>query len=127
MFKNKLKKITELATGLAAAAVGLIGVAGEKDLYSDVRAGSVFAAGDSSKAADSVETPRITRRITSLEQLAQLVRDANFESKTAEARTVTTTKSLEPWLFPVSVTLSDDEQTLQIDVALGAVSDRSGR
>ena len=124
MFKNKLKKITELVTGLVAAAVGLVGVAGEKDLYSDVQAGSVFAAGDSSKAADSVETPRIARRITSLEQLAQLVRDANFESKTAEARTVTTIKSLEPWRFPVSVTLSDDEQTLQIDVALGAVSDK---
>jgi hypothetical protein len=124
MFKNKLKKITELVTGLVAAAVGLVGVAGEKDLYSDVQAGSVFAAGDSSKAADSVETPRIARRITSLEQLARLVRDANYESKTAEARTVTTIRSLEPWRFPVSVTLSDDEQTLQIDVALGAVSDK---
>ena len=124
MIKDKLKKIAELATGLAAAAVGLVGVAGENDLYSDVRASSVFAAGDSSKAVDATETPRIARRITNLEQLAQLVRDANFESKTAEARTVTTTKSLEPWLFPVSVTLSEDEQTVQICLALGTVSDQ---
>jgi hypothetical protein len=123
MIKNKLKKIAGLATGLAAAAVGLVGVAGEKDLFSDVQTGSVFAAMDSSQAAGSTESPRISRRITNPEQLAQLVRDANFESKTAEARAVTTTKSLEPWLFPVSVTLSDDEQTLQICVALGTVSD----
>lgn len=124
MFENTLKRITELATGLAAAAVGLVGVAGEKDLYSEVQAGSVFAAVDSSNAVDSTETPRIARRITSLEQLAQLVRDANFESKTAEAQAVTTTKSIEPWLFPVSVTLSDDEQTMQITIALGAVADK---
>jgi hypothetical protein len=52
------------------------------------------------------------------------VRDASFETKTAEGRSVTTSKTLEPWLFPVSVTLSDDELHLQVCVALGAVADK---
>ena len=124
MFRNKLRRITTLATGLATTALGLVAVAGENDLYSDVQTSSVFSAGDSSKGTESTETPRITRRITSLEQLAQLVRDASFEPKTTTDRTVTTSKSLEPWLFPVSVTLSDDEQYVQICVALGAIADK---
>lgn len=124
MISNKLRKLAELATCLAVTAVGLESVAGEKDLYSNVQAGSVFEGGGDSKVADSTVTPRIARRITSLEQLAQLIRDASFESRTAEGRTVTTSKALDPWLFPVTVTLSDDEQTLQICVALGAVIDK---
>ena len=124
MFRNTLRKIAKLATGLATTAAGLISIAGEKDLYSDVQTGSVFTAVESPKTADTTETPRIARRITSLEQLAQLVRDASFESRTAEGRSVTTSKTLEPWLFPLTVTLSDDEQTLQICVALGTVTDK---
>ena len=124
MFRHKLRRITTLATGLATTAIGLVAVGGENDLYTDVQAGSVFSAGDSSKGTESTETPRITRRITSLEQLAQLVRDASFDPKTTAGRSVTTLKSLEPWLFPVSVTLSDDEQHLQICVALGAIADK---
>ncbi len=124
MFRHKLRRITTLATGFAATAFGFAAVAVENDLYSDVQAGSVFSAGDSSKGTESTETPRIGRRITSLEQLAQLVRDASFDPKTTAGRSVTTSKSLEPWLFPVSVTLSDDEQYLQICVALGAIADK---
>ena len=124
MFRNKLRKIARLTTGLAATAVGLVSLAGENDLYSEVQTGSVFTAGDSSKGTESTDSPRIARRITSLEQLSQLVRDASFETKKAEGRSVTTSKTLEPWLFPVSVTLSDDELHLQVCVALGAVADK---
>ena len=124
MFKNKLRKIAEFATGLATTAVGIVSLTGENDLYSEVQTGRVFTTIDSSKGTDSTETPRVARRITSLEQLSQLVRDASFAVKTAEGRSVTTSKTLEPWLFPVSVILSDDERHLQICVALGAVADK---
>lgn len=124
MFRNKLRKIAELAIGFATSAVGLVSLAGENDLYSEVQTGNVFVTGDSTKETESNETPRIARRLTSLEQLSQLVRDANFEVNTVDSHSVTTSKTLEPWLFPVSVTLTDDELNLQICVALGAVADR---
>lgn len=124
MFRNKLRRIARLTTGLATTAVGLVSLAGENDLYSEVQTGSVFNASDSSKETEPNETPRIARRITTVEQLSQLVRDASFEAKTAAGRSVTTSKTLEPWLFPVSITLSDDERHLQVCVALGAVADK---
>ena len=124
MFRSKLREIARLTTGLAATAVGLVSLAGENDLYSEVQTGSVFNASDSSKGTESNETPRIARRITSLEQLSQIVRDASFEAKTVAGRSVTTSKTLEPWLFPVSITLSDDERHLQVCVALGAIADK---
>ena len=124
MFRNKLRKIARLATGLATTAIGFVSLAGENDLYSEVQTGSVFTTTDSSKGTESTETTRIARRITSLEQLSQLVRDASLEAKTAEGRSVTTSKTLEPWLFPVSITLSDDERHLQLCVVLGTVANK---
>lgn len=124
MFRNKRSLLTKLMTGFTATAIGLTGVAGENDLYSDVQTGSVFTAGDSGADKDSPDSPRVHRRITSLEQIVQLLRDASLESRTAEGRSATTLKTLEPWLFPVTITLSDDEQTLQICVVLGAVADQ---
>jgi hypothetical protein len=124
MFRKKRSLLTKLMTGFTATSIGLTGVAGENDLYSDVQTGSVFTAGDSGADKDSPDSPRVHRRITSLEQIVQLLRDASLESRKAEGRSVTTLKTLEPWLFPVTITLSDDEQTLQICVVLGAVADQ---
>jgi hypothetical protein len=117
------KTIHNLAVCVAVLSAGTNTLADDKDaeLYSDVRAGVVFATSidDSSAAGDLSRV----RRLTSTEQVEQLLKDAGFESLRIDGRTVVTTRTLEPWVFPVSVGVAEDEKTLNLVIGLASIKD----
>lgn len=97
----------------------------ENELFSRVRPGSVFAAPSPSEAGPSApetggESPQT---IIEAGQLSDLLRRAGFEPKMVGARAVSVKQKLEPWSFPVVVTLSADQRHLQLVLLLAEIED----
>ena len=109
-----LPGLKQFAIGLTIIAGGSIGLGDEKQasLYSDVQTRTVF-----SVAGQMTAESTNSRRVASLEQLKRLLTDGGFES-TSEQGAVSFSKALGPWKFPFSVSISDDETTLEIILAL---------
>ncbi|MCC9607926.1 hypothetical protein LOC68_02640 [Blastopirellula sp. JC732] len=112
------KSIIPLVCGLIAC-FATVGLADENDLFSGVRSGSVF--GDVS--AQSTATP-ITR-VTSIQDLNQMLTEAGLESKVAGTRVILTKKELDDWAFNVLVTISEDEMTIGLTMPLSTLKDES--
>ena len=100
--------------------VSNIAVAQESDLFSDVNPKSAFAV-----SPDSPSTRSIAATVTSGEQLREMLKSAGFEAKVAGLMAASTTKEIEPWTIPVLVTLSEDEQWVQVVLGLTVIKDRA--
>ena len=97
-------------------------VAADDDLFSDVRTNAVF---DSATGSDSDANTRTARpkAITDAKTLRELLKSAGFDARTEGNRSVTTTKQLDTWTFPVLVTISDNEKTIGIRLGLSVIKD----
>ena len=91
----------------------------EQDLFSSVRGVSVFDSAATSGAG--VVKPAASSRLTSIEAVADLVRQAGFEAKVLANQFVTTRKEQDPWAFPVLIEISPDERHLVIVLGLSIV------
>ncbi len=118
------RSIPSIVLGLLIAANSP--VSAESSLFSSVRVASVFTQpGNSTTVAPprerSLEPAQL--KVTSAGQLSRLLLEAGLESKEIEARVVATKKQLDPWSFPVLVTISEDETRLGIVLLLSAVKE----
>jgi len=102
-----------------AACVSLNAIGQQDDLFSTVRASSVFSEGQTSSATGSAGSSRLT----SAEELVQALQAADFTTTLTGDGTATTTKTLDSWQFPVLVKIADEEQDLLITIGLRAVKD----
>lgn len=93
--------------------------ADEDDLFSDVKTKSVFE--DASTKPDAASSTGI--RVTSPEELRDLLKGAGFETKVASSQAVTLEKKLDPWTFPILMVISDDEKRISIMLGLSTVKD----
>lgn len=112
---NKSLRIFTLLTALAS---GSLTFADGNELFSDIRTNSVFDVGTSSTSSSPV-----SRRITSGENLRDLLNSAGFDAKLSDGRIVTLSKNLDPWTFPVLALVSEDEQNVAIMLGLRTISD----
>lgn len=110
------KTITPLVCGLLASLVS-VGLADENDLFSEVRTDSVYV-DDTAPGT----TQRVTR-ISSAEQLRQMLSDAGLDSKVAGTRVVLAKKVLDDWAFNVLVTISADEMNIGLTLPLSTLKD----
>ncbi len=94
----------------------------QDDLFSSVRASTVFSEGDAAVTGSTTTSP-VTNRLMSAEALVQVLQKAEFTAVASGSRAAVAMKQLELWQFPVLVTISEDEQDLLIAVGLRAVSD----
>lgn len=86
----------------------------EQDLFSSVRSGDVFAT--------EVEKSEVkTGRITTSADLVNRLNSTGFRSSAVGSRQVRLQKSLDPFTFPVLVTLSPDESSVTIVMGLRTV------
>jgi len=116
---NLLKSLTAIALLLSFSTPSLF--ADEDDLFSKVRAKSVFE--DSSGGDADQNSASKGKRITKTEDLRDLLKSAGFEAKVASSRAVTTDKQLDPWTFPVLLVISEDESQISINLGLATVKD----
>lgn len=89
----------------------------ESDLFSSVNPKSAFTTSPATKSETAAT------RVTSGEQLREMLKSAGFEAKTAGSMAASTNKEIEPWTIPVLVTLSEDEQWVQVVLGLTAIKD----
>ncbi|MEZ6122222.1 MAG: hypothetical protein R3C49_03475 [Planctomycetaceae bacterium] len=98
--------------------ISVAAVADESDdLFSTIRNGSVFQSESSNSASG------VPERITSGEQLRDMLQTAGFTAKLENSRQVTTEKVLDPWTLPVLVEISDDETQVSILLGLNVIDD----
>ena len=90
----------------------------DNELFSTVRTEAVFS------KDRSVPVSRPTR-ITAADSIRDLLNESGFDAKVVDSRNVVLQKKLEPWTFPVVVTITDDEQNVLIRLTLKTVSDKS--
>lgn len=112
------KWIAPLVCGLVAS-LATVGLADENDLFSGVRAGSVFVDDAAQPAAAPIS------RVNSTEQIREMLTAAGLDSKVAGARVVLTKKTLDDWAFNVLVTISEDEMTIGLTMPLSTLKDDS--
>lgn len=86
----------------------------ESELFSSVNPKSAFT---------TTKSPDVAARVTSGEQLREMLKSAGFEAKTAGSMAASTTKEIDPWTIPVLVTLSEDEQWVQVVLGLTVIKD----
>ncbi len=124
-FKTTLAAV--FLTTLFSGMTGMSGVsslrAEEQDLFSSVRGVSVFDSATSDDAG--VVKPSASARLTSIEVVAQLVREAGFDAKVLANQFVTTRKEQDPWAFPVLIEISADERHLIVVLGLSIVKQPS--
>ena len=94
----------------------------QDDLFSSVRASTVFSEGDAALTGATTTSP-VTNRLMSAEALVQALQKAEFTAVASGSRAAAAMKQQDLWQFPVLVTISEDEQDLLIAVGLRAVSD----
>jgi hypothetical protein len=99
-----------------------LAVADDNDLFSDVRTNSVFDSAVDSDNATKTSKSRLTP-ITNAETLRDVLKSVGFEARVAGNRSATTTKQLDPWTFPVLVTISEDEKSIGIRLGLSVIKD----
>lgn len=108
-----------IAGGLAAGCSRFV-LADENDLFSEVRAVSVY----DSATAENGTTSTKAKRITNAADLTQLLSAAGFEAAQEGARVVTTKKSLDTAEFAVRVAISEDEFHLVVSIGLTDMPNR---
>lgn len=94
-------------------------LADEEDLFSDVKTKSVFE--DASRKTSVVSAP--DQRLTSSEELRDLLKAAGFETKVVNSQSVTLEKKLAPRTFSVLMVISDDEKQISIMLGLAPIKD----
>ena len=116
--------IKSLIFTMAGLLVAVSPATAEDSLLSDVRIDSVYeSATDSSRTLDRKR--KQTVRVRGTERLSELLREAGFDVTSSENRMVKTTKKLDRWSFPVLVTITEDERSIGITLALSSDSDTS--
>ena len=101
-----------------------LAVADDNDLFSDVRTNTVFDGVVDSDSGARSGTSRPSP-ITNAESLRDALKSAGFDARTAGNRSATTTKQLDPWTFPVLVTISEDEKSIGIRLGLSVIKDET--
>lgn len=91
----------------------------DDSLLSDVRIDSVYGSGSQSAKNASPKTVRVRNS----GRIRELLSDAGFEPADSNDRAVKITKKLDPWSFPVFVSISEDERHLEVTLALSVVKD----
>ena len=92
------------------------------DLFSSVRVSNAFTESDAASVGQD-GTKTSGWRITSTDELVSLLQEGRFEVASKGNRTASTQKALDSWVFPVTVTVSEDEEDVSIVLGLRAVSD----
>ncbi len=103
-------------------ALGATSFAQDDELFSNIRQSSVFDATQDGTSGSGTN-PSSSKRITSSEEVRDMLKAAGFESKVASSRTATTKKELAPWTFPIMVILAEDETALTIVMGLSTIKD----
>lgn len=98
--------------------ISSLAAAEESDLFSSVNPKSAFAA-----SPNSAGTKPVVTTVTSGEQLREMLKSAGFEAKVAGPMAASTTKEIQPRTIPVLVTLSEDEQWVQVVLGLATNKD----
>lgn len=93
-------------------------VAQESDLFSSVNPKSAFT-----ESPDFTRTLSVSTTVTSGDQLREMLKSAGFEANTLGSLAASTTKEIDPWTIPVLVTLSEDEQWVQVVLGLTVIKD----
>jgi len=117
-----MSKLLPTLTAAILLALGATSFAQDDELFSNIRQSSVFDAtqdGTSDSGTRSVSS----KRITSSEEVRDMLKSAGLEAKVASSRTATTEKELAPWTFPVMVILAEDETTLTVVMGLTSIKD----
>jgi hypothetical protein len=114
-------KVNRIVFTLIMSATALT-VADDNDLFSDVRTDTVFdsVADSDSDAKTGAARPKA---ITNAETLRDVLKAVGFDASVDGNRSVTTTKQLDPWTFPVLVTISEDEKSIGIRLGLSVIKD----
>jgi hypothetical protein len=100
-----------------------LAVADDNDLFSDVRTNTVFDSVVDSDSAAKTGTGR-PKAIRNAEALRDALKSVGFDAVVEGNRAATTTKQLDPWTFPVLVTISDDEKSIAIRLGLSVIKDQ---
>lgn len=116
--KNKFKEM--VAMGILATA-GTESMLASDDLFSEIRGTSVFA----STSTDNGASLSTGFRITSLEEVARLLREAGLEATVNERDSVSTVKKIDSWEFPVLVMISENEKEISVVLGLSSIPDSS--
>ncbi len=103
----------------AVASIGPVSTAND-DLFSDVRPKSVFENTAGHRGGDNPAN-LLPKRVTSSEELSELLKSAGVEAKTSGSRTVIAKKKLDPWEFPVLAVISEDEEHIVMTLGLQTV------
>ena len=93
--------------------------ADDTDLFTEFRPKAVFE--DSRNT--SPDSGQSTLRITSAEQLRDVMKTGGFEAEVSDVREVSTQKTLDPWTFPVTAVLSEDESVVTVRMGLTVIKD----
>ena len=122
MKKYGRTSIFALVAGMSAALATTPVAAEEEDsLFSSVRAATAFNEEIGTNGVNSVAIG--AQRLTSTDEIVHTLQEASFEASANGTRRAATTKQLDSWIFPVLVTLSENEQEVSIVLGLRAVRD----
>lgn len=117
-----------LAVCLFAHQAGTAGA--EESLFSQVPIDSVFTPPGESSAANSGANrplpapPRFSAtKSFSLGQVAEGLREAGFDAKELDERTLSTKAKADTWSFPVIITASEDQKQLWVVLMLSVIKD----
>ncbi len=122
MKKYGRTSIFALVAGMSAALATTPVAAEEEDsLFSSVRAATAFNEEIGTNGVNSIAIG--AQRLTSADEIVHTLQEASFEASANGTRRAATTKQLDSWIFPVLVTLSENEQEVSIVLGLRAVRD----
>lgn len=121
MKKTGRTAILALMVGLSAVVATPARAQEEDSLFSSVRASTAFENAITIEGGNLVAIG--TKRLTSTDELVHTLQEAGFEASASGIRIASTRKQLDSWIFPVLVTLSEDEQDVSVVLGLRAVSD----
>jgi hypothetical protein len=113
--------VLALMAGLTAVAATTTGAQEVDSLFSSVRASTAFDNDIATNAGNSAAAG--TKRLTSTDEIVHTLQEAGFEASASGTRMAATRKQLDLWVFPVLVTVAEDEQDVSIVLGLRAVSD----
>lgn len=91
--------------------------AADEDLFSEVKPATAFSSGDPQSPGDTRST------LTTAEEVREMLKKAGFEAKIAGSLAASTEKQIDRWTIPVLVSVSEDENWLQIALGLKVIED----
>jgi hypothetical protein len=117
-----MSKLIPTLTAAVLIALTSTSFAQDDDLFSSIRQSAVFD-GSLDGSSQSSAKSATAKRVTSSEEVRDMLKAAGFEAKVVSSRTATTKKELAPWTFPVMVILAEDETNLTIVLGLSSITD----